>query len=269
MAHWSEMGLLPNSPAALRAKQEAMRAADLAEDVNRSKYFTELCRNKRILDIGCGGHDIGLMDSPGWLHGQLANVAASCMGLEQNDQAVAEMRARGLDVENVDICALDAALPFAGDFEVVVAGEVIEHLSSPQALFEFAAVALRRGGELVISTPNPYAPWRVRRGRRHELWENLDHVVYAFPSGILELAARTGFDLVELGTTTAQADPWRSLRIAVTAPLRRFKGGRGDDVGVLGAYYPSRYISPLEAFLIRAQRGSFLGETAVYRLRRG
>jgi 2-polyprenyl-3-methyl-5-hydroxy-6-metoxy-1,4-benzoquinol methylase len=58
-----------------------------------------------------------------------------------------------------DICChkidLDQPLPFAeGEFDLVMALEIVEHLESPRAFLREVARVLRPGGTLILSTPN-------------------------------------------------------------------------------------------------------------------
>ena len=48
------------------------------------------------------------------------------------------------------------ALPLAGRAEVVCAGELIEHLTDPLAFLAECNQALKPGGALILSTPNPH-----------------------------------------------------------------------------------------------------------------
>ena len=79
-----------------------------------------------------------------------------------------------------------------GPFDVIVAGELIEHVGSIDMLFEVARDLLSPTGEMILTTPNPWAPARVAAGQRGEVWENADHILFAFPSGVAELAERHG-----------------------------------------------------------------------------
>ncbi|MBV8950573.1 MAG: hypothetical protein JOZ99_06845, partial [Actinobacteria bacterium] len=160
-----------------------------------------------------------------------------------------------------------------GPFEIVVAGEVIEHLGNPQALFEFAQKTLVRGGIMVVTTPNPYAPHRVRAGQLGVTWENTDHVLYAFPSGMVELAGRTGFVLEEYRTVMER--PFRrDLRLAA----RRFIRGavhrvvwnrRPPDDEAATRDAQELYVNPFELLLVALTRSRrFLGGTALYIFRK-
>lgn len=64
----------------------------------------------------------------------------------------------GIDIEpgaNVTILASAEFLPFRNDtFELVFAGEVIEHLADPSKALKDWVRVMTKGGRMVISTPN-------------------------------------------------------------------------------------------------------------------
>lgn len=207
----------PGSPTSPKAVAERRQSLDQARRVlggSRLSYVVDRCRDRLVLDVGCADHTV---DAPGdvWLHKHIVEVARGCLGADLDEERVAEMRARGYEAIVADITNRSdlAKLVERGPYEIIVAGEVIEHLSSPGDLLQAAATLLPVGGELLVTTPNPYAPWRFRAGLDGRVWENVDHVSYLFPSGMAELASRAGFRLIEYGTVNWSESPDLSLRL--------------------------------------------------------
>lgn len=272
---WRDISGDPNARPVLRARHVAVARAARPPLHDRAGRILELSRGARVLDVGCVDHRAELHTGPNWLHRRIAEVASSCLGVDIEPDGIDAMRAAGFDALVHDVCADPAPVAARGPFDVVVAGEVLEHLASPQALFELAGAVLAPGGRLVVTTPNPYAPHRVRAGQLGVSFENADHVVYAFPSGVAELGARAGLELEEYRTVFTS--PLRTelrratVRLAIAA-RDRVRGGRrvedGDpDVAIVPALMT--YVNPFELALAVATRSSrFLGETAFYVLRR-
>lgn len=277
--NWLDVDGSPASWANIRQRSLELFEAHRIEVRSRFEIILDLCKGKSVLDVGCVGQfkadqsiggvgpDIPGSESrrpPPWLHGKIAEVASRCVGVDLDDDKVAAMRRSGYEALCVDILRGVEPLADHVPFEVVVAGEVIEHLGNPQGLLDAAAEVLLPGGALVLTTPNPYAPWRAYAGMRRQTWENVDHVILLFPSGMAELAHRAGLEL-ELATT-------------VPGGFRYFVTGRGSlrvFAGQLGRTLLRRpdpvvgYVNPVDAFFIRRlAKFGWLNETALYVLRK-
>jgi SAM-dependent methyltransferase len=114
-------------------------------------------------------------------------------GLEQyiNEDRIEEVRDRGYDAVAGD--AQNFSLE--RDFDVIVAGEVIEHLSNPGGLFESSKSHLRPSGRLIITTPNPFALIRfiLYYSPIHEFSVFDEHVSWFDRITLRQLAARYGY----------------------------------------------------------------------------
>ncbi|MGQ0802745.1 MAG: class I SAM-dependent methyltransferase [Actinomycetota bacterium] len=188
---WSEISRDPNSAEALGHRAEQVRAARRPPVDDRAGYLCELARDRNVLDIGFVDHDISFTDGPSWLHARLVAVASRCVGIDVVSDAVEMVAARGYDVRSCDVTRdrLDET------FDLIVAGEVLEHLGDPEAMFRNVGEMLGDRGRFVFSTPNPFALHRVWRGTRGDARDSVDHVAYFAPGNIVELGARTGLAL--------------------------------------------------------------------------
>ncbi|UYH54325.1 bifunctional 2-polyprenyl-6-hydroxyphenol methylase/3-demethylubiquinol 3-O-methyltransferase UbiG [Qipengyuania sp. SS22] len=101
---------------------------------------------KTALDVGCGA---GLLCEP------LARLGADVTGVdaapENTAAAAVHAEGAGLDIRYIadEIGALDI-----GDFDLVTAMEVIEHVADKRAFVAALACRLASGGLMVLSTPN-------------------------------------------------------------------------------------------------------------------
>lgn len=98
----------------------------------------------RFLDIGCAtGEWMRFWAGQGW----------QTYGLDVNPEAVAAARRQG---SAADVCDLaQGPLPYAdGFFDLVFAGEVIEHVVDTDAFLREAGRCLKPGGYLLLTTPN-------------------------------------------------------------------------------------------------------------------
>ena len=125
--------------------------------VDRFEYLCGLAAGKRVVHIGFV--DTGCQalneESGAWLHEHLAGAAAELVGLDVDPAGVENARARGYEAHVVDCRDVEAvrALDLA-PADLVVAGEVIEHLDNPGAFLDGIHALVAPGGTLVVTTPN-------------------------------------------------------------------------------------------------------------------
>ena len=252
----------PTADWAVAIRRDALDKTWTVERRGRIELVVDLVEGKRVLHLGCVDHSVASFEGSEWLHAHLLRASSSCVGVDMDEEGVEAMRSRGMEAYVADINeAPPPELRRIPKFDWVVAGELIEHLPAPQSLLTFAQAVLAPRGRLLVMTPNPYAPWRVMRGQTRRTWENIDHIMYVFPSGIAEMAARTNMRL-EIATTVNHHAFREVAKSALLHPLRRFAHrlrlqGEGD--------LPWNYVSVFETatFLARKRHG-WLGETAVY-----
>ncbi|HET9355070.1 MAG TPA: bifunctional 2-polyprenyl-6-hydroxyphenol methylase/3-demethylubiquinol 3-O-methyltransferase UbiG, partial [Sphingomicrobium sp.] len=100
---------------------------------------------KTALDVGCGA---GLLAEP------LARLGAKVTAIDAAPELIEVARAHsaavGLDVD-YRACAVE---DLAGNFDLVTAMEVVEHVANPRAFLASLARRLAPGGLLILSTPN-------------------------------------------------------------------------------------------------------------------
>jgi 2-polyprenyl-3-methyl-5-hydroxy-6-metoxy-1,4-benzoquinol methylase len=128
-----------------------------AELVDRFEYLRDLCAGRRVIHVGFV--DAGCQElneqAGAWLHEHLASTARELVGVDLDTAGVDDARARGYEAYAIDCCDVDA-VSAAGiaPAEVVVAGEVIEHLDDPGSFLEGVHSLVAPGGVLVVTTPN-------------------------------------------------------------------------------------------------------------------
>ena len=247
---WRSISSDPNAPAVVAARDATLKRAFAVEHRDRVEVFAEFCRDKRVLDVGCVDHSVQQTHLPSWLHGQLAGVAKELVGVDIEPAGITAMRNEGYDAIEADISGDITEILARGPFDVVVAGELIEHLDAPAGLFHAASQILKPGGVLLLSTPNPFSPIRARRGAHGETWESVDHVAYYPPTGIAELAERAGMRL----TRSVTVGHPRSRRMFMRS-IKRWVLGQRDH----------SWTSPLDVLIYRTRaRLGQLGVTAIY-----
>lgn len=104
-------------------------------------------------------------------------------------------------------------------FQRVVIGDVIEHVSNPVALLEFAARHLSVDGLIMVSTPNPFSYTFFHRVIREGTFiANAEHVSWVTPTMAIEIANRAGIFLKNYYPTIGQ--PKSMLKRLIKKMLR-------------------------------------------------
>jgi methionine biosynthesis protein MetW len=110
----------------------------------RKEYLLEqIGRGKRVLDVGCLG---------GQLSRLMLEHGNAVWGVEINPAAAEVAAKRGILVKVADV---EQGLPYEDEFfDVVHAGEVIEHLYDTKAFLSECRRVLKPGGLMLFTTPN-------------------------------------------------------------------------------------------------------------------
>lgn len=128
-----------------------------AQIVDRTDHLVQTVSGRRavhvgFVDSGCWEyHD--RFDS--WLHAHLDRSARHLVGLDLDVAGVQRAASLGFEAHAVDCSDPDAVAELGIEpAEVVVAGEVIEHLDDPGRFLTGLHDLVVPGGELVVTTPN-------------------------------------------------------------------------------------------------------------------
>lgn len=154
-----------------------------------------------VLDVGCVDARSNRHSSaarverhPDHLFQTLVRLNPRTLGIDIDRDGVEALRTRGLRA----LCANAETMNLKRQFDVVVAGEIIEHLENPGLFLRNLRRHLRPRGVLILSTPNPFywrQVWKIWRYGVPQVHE--EHVNWQDPITLRELLSRTGFDLVE------------------------------------------------------------------------
>ncbi|WP_258726391.1 class I SAM-dependent methyltransferase [Cellulomonas sp. NS3] len=177
-------------------------AVDPAAENNSHALMLRLVGGgKKVLDVGC---------ATGYLGQAFMANGCSVSGVELDPEA-AERAAKILDeVVVADLEDVDLVGHFGpGSFDVVVFGDVLEHLRDPERLLRRAVGLLADRGSVVISIPN-VAHADLRLSLLQGRWEYSDrglldrtHVQFFTRRTLLEMLRRAGLAAVEVRSTVA------------------------------------------------------------------
>ncbi|MDC3378911.1 class I SAM-dependent methyltransferase [Planctomycetota bacterium] len=152
--------------------------------------------DKNVLDLGCVEHEADVeAKQDWWLHGLIKQRAKSLKGIDLDPVAVEALKAKGYDisVENVE------SMDLGQKYDVVVAGELLEHLTNHRSFLEGVRRHLTPDGLLVASVPNAnslnYFIQTAVFGHEVDAW---DHSAFFTPVTISVMLAKCGFQATEI-----------------------------------------------------------------------
>ena len=171
----------------------------------REEWILDFCTGRNVLHFACAAWPATQRwcEDGSLLHLRMAEVASNLAGFDLSAEGLSMLRRRGIDrLVEVDLLDPDAVAKAWNqlDFEpeVVIVGELLEHLDAPGVLLGNASRNMGEGSCMVVTVPSAFAV----RGLFHSLrgYEKVapDHVAYYSPATICELLRRRGFVVDEV-----------------------------------------------------------------------
>jgi 2-polyprenyl-3-methyl-5-hydroxy-6-metoxy-1,4-benzoquinol methylase len=184
-----------------------------ARVVDRLDHLVDLARGRRVIHVGFVDTGCTEMQAAAgtWLHSRLAAVATSLVGIDVNAAGVAAAVADGYEAYAVDCrdAAAVAALQIQpGD--LVIAGEVIEHLDDPGAFLDGLHALCAPTGRLVVTTPNATGWFNSLAALVGREINHPDHVVMFTWRTLTTLAGRHGWTPVASATFVPEVKDFAS-----------------------------------------------------------
>ena len=220
-----------------------------------------------LLDLGCGrGLFLSVMQRCGYRAWGTEIDAASARASHQRSGA--EVR-----VGPVIGCHFDA-----GQFDVITAWQVFEHLHDPDVVLRECHRILRPGGALIMSMPN-IDSWQARWAGAS--WFHLDvprHLFHYDPATMTALLDAHGFRVEKISHYSLEQDPFGLLQSALhrlgrshfglyrllRGPLDRRDRARGQRLPLLAAYLAA-FVPAAAVSMLWSLRGSGAAFTVLAR----
>jgi SAM-dependent methyltransferase len=176
--------------------------SEIEEDVALRRAMAESfqkllpLRGKRIVDIGCGdGSFLTVLKSYG----------ADVTGIEPSTKTLPAIRARGFEPKNGYLD--ETSFPeLSGQFDGLIAHQVLEHVPEPNSLLRGARRLLRSGGYVQMNVPS--LGKAMNDLRFFDFFP--DHTSYFSETSLPHLFARNYFDVI--GVETIYGGNWLQIQ---------------------------------------------------------
>ena len=169
--------------------------------MGRIGFVEQYLGAEKILDIGCAANG-------GLWHKRIQKLTSGKVwGVDIDINGLKQMKAPRLTCANVQY------LPFSdGEFDLVIMGELLEHLWDPMSALLEAWRVLKRDGMLVVTTPNAYSLNRILSYtiRKQVALGAADHKTIFTPEALIKLMYRCGFEPVKNETCRKFQVPFTS-----------------------------------------------------------
>lgn len=170
-------------------------------DYLKTEYYQKIAqyiRDKIVLDVGCIDHDISKAgEGRLWNHFFIKSLSKNTLGIDIELNSIKKMQKMGYQVRQMDA----QNLTFKEKFDVIFAGELIEHLINPGLFLKSAKNALKKGGIILLTTPNTFSVNRLVRiiqRLTNDPPANLDHTMYFTPQTIKTLAEKCNLKVISV-----------------------------------------------------------------------
>jgi 2-polyprenyl-3-methyl-5-hydroxy-6-metoxy-1,4-benzoquinol methylase len=160
--------------------------------VVKEAFIQEACRGKSVLDLGCIRHNADFASNdPNWLHKIIKAVAKRVVGVDYLPEEIKKLNAMGYDIIWGDVTK---PMAIQETFDVIVAGDLIEHLANFEGFFENCSLLLKPDGVLIITTPNPFFAGEFHYTAFKKMFLiNPEHTCWIDPQALSQLAGRFGY----------------------------------------------------------------------------
>jgi SAM-dependent methyltransferase len=198
--------------------------------VQKEQYILQQVRaGARILHVGCTNAPTTAVrwHKETLLHKDLCDEAKSCgahiVGLDIDKASLAWLQERMPDAELYfgDAQKILDCVGLGNRFDLILATDVIEHLSNPGLFLESCRALLSRSGHLLITTCNAFGIGRFAKALLNHEAVHEEHTAYFSHRNLTRLCLMCGLTALKLGYYECEPMKQFSLNVLVTNLLER------------------------------------------------
>jgi SAM-dependent methyltransferase len=221
--------------------------------VDRIEFIVSRTVGKSVVDVGFVDESrmVAKQALGSWLHAKVARVAVSAVGIDNDPYGVQLARDLGYEAHAANCEDRKELMALGLDpAEIVIAGELLEHLDQPGRFLEAVKVLVKPGGTLLISTPNACSMTNFLGSLMNREFVNPDHVSWFSWQTLTTLLGRHGWTMREFAyygfprvlvpDAPTPADRRRARAFnsyqRLSRPLFRFRPTLADGIIVVATY---------------------------------
>lgn len=169
------------------------------EKIYRKDKIVEICRNKKVLHMGFIQHSHlykELMNQNKWLHEKINEISKELVGIDYlHDDIEWFKKNTAYEVYFADVTKLDN-WDYKDTFDVIICGELIEHLDNPGLMLEGVKQFMHQDSKLILTSPNPWSRNRIRlikKQKKESEWINPEHTCWFSFQTLKQILDRCGY----------------------------------------------------------------------------
>lgn len=164
---------------------------------DRLAFLVDAVKGKRVLHLGCCDH-IDIIEQKIanniWLHGLLCDASELCYGIDNNQEAVDFLTNKGW--KNIYCADISRGIPEEvrqQHFDVMILGEILEHINDPAAFLKQLHSFFDYEYTLIITVPNAFTldNWKNVMNNFERI--NSDHRYWFTPYTISKICYEGGY----------------------------------------------------------------------------
>ena len=203
---------------AIRLEEKKLKGSLL----DREKIILEISKGKKVLHLGCTDHPFTMerfMDGT-LLHDKIQKIAKKLVGIDISKEGIEAMKYLGF--VNLMLANVEEVMRIEPDedFDVIVAGELLEHISNVGRFFENVSHIMNENTLLVITVPNAHSIKGFLRVLFGNELIHPDHVYYFSPATIDHISKRYMFKVQGYHYYLGEPSPF--IKKLLFMPLKYF-----------------------------------------------
>ncbi|MCL0072156.1 class I SAM-dependent methyltransferase [Thermodesulfovibrionales bacterium] len=169
--------------------------------VNKEEEILKQCTHKKVLHLGCVDYPLTIerIKKNQFLHLKIMKVAREVMGVDVSHSGIRYLKTH-LEIDNIiygDVQNL-STLNLPKDFDTIVVGELLEHLSNPGLFLEGLRDICFSNTIVLITVPNAFSIKSFLRILTKRELVHPDHIAYYSPRTVSSLVQRFGFEIISI-----------------------------------------------------------------------
>lgn len=172
--------------------------------MKRIDLLLKYIKGKSVLDIGCIEHTWKNYKDKNWIHNDIRKYSKEVLGLDYLKEDAKKLRKLGYNIIYGDAQNFN----LKKKFDVIIAGEIIEHISNVGNFLDSSKKHMDKESKLIISTPNAFCLGNVLRILKLifnlETNDNLEHTHWYDKQTLVQVLKRHGYKIEKITTSSPE-----------------------------------------------------------------